>query len=467
MNLHPYPERLYRLAALVLTAAYVAMFSYGYWLNADDIMFLQFSMEGFRSSIDNAYLYATAQGRIGQLFQMPLNILASHFFANPIARYLYLSAFFFSFYLLFVFFDKISKSQIGKISYIVSCALCAVHFYHLPPNSFPLQNTIPFIILTIIRIYIYDVRNEKNVRGTILVILSCLYAGAMLASEYSFLFGTGLIACEHASYLIRAPKIYFRSHIRPFLSDLISVFLSLIPYIIWRSLHPSQYDGNAIDGLGNLGTALNVWMNHTLGLLTMPLEHGASLEQISSASVVGIASIGILVAIGLGTASHKTRFTAGSLVFGLVFIAFAFYMTFPASMTSKQQQWCTELGACLFLDSRAAFPILIYGIVSIVAASLALIPLAHKLRTAVGVTLIGAVAFLAMATTHHNLWINSFMQTRMAVWEQANSVACQRTYTTADAQAIADPTKQIDIHPHLDPNHFWYLYLEDAGQNCN
>ena len=467
MNLHTYLERLYRLSALVITAAYVAMFSYGYWLNADDIMFLQFSMEGFRSSIDNAYLYATAQGRIGQLFQMPLNIVASYFFANPFARYLYVSFFFLSFYLIFVFFDKISKNQVRKISYVIACALCAVHFFHLPPNSFPLQNTVPFIVITLIRIKIYDIRNLGSGRKLILIVLSGIYAVAMLASEYSFLFGTGLIACEHASYLIEAPKAYFRTRLRPFLTDLISVFLSLIPYIVWRSLHPSQYDGNAIDGLSNVGTALNVWMMHTVGLLTMPLEHGANLEQISPVSAIAIASIGILVAIGLGTASYKTRFTARSLAFGLVLIAFAFYMTFPASMTSKQQQWCTQMGACLFLDSRAAFPILIYGLVSIVAGSLALLPLPHKIRATVGAALIGAITLLAMATTHHNLWINSFMQTRMAIWEQARSVACQQTYTPGNAQSLADPTKQIDIHPHLDPNHFWYLYLENAAQHCD
>lgn len=461
--------KLVLIAGLLVAGINGAFFTSGYWLNADDVMFLQFFIEGPEAIIDALILYARHQGRIGQHVLMALNILGAGLADKFLFRMFYVAAFFLSAYLFLRWFEIVSRHRVATVAFLLVAALTPLHFYHLPPTSFPLQNSIPFILLILSRLVLLRARKAGRHQWTAAWALS-VFSLTMALTEYAFLLGSGMLAVEYLFQLSRSKSIsravnIFRSW--RFVQDIITCLVPLIIYLVWRLLYPSAYDGNSLDGFLNPALALRVWLQHAFGLNYIVFPEGVAAFGSTTQRTVPSLLTGIITGLVIYKITPQLAKFKRPLISALLAVFFALYVTFPTSMTEKQQQWCSDFGSCVFLDSRIAFP---SSILALIFISAFLLSVARKLRLLSFLLRIGiplAAAGSTVITLSHNAWMSDHMKERMIVWDNANRVSCKIDPNEVDIQAYIDPQSVIDIHPHIDANEFWRIYLRDAARNCS
>lgn len=456
------------VAAIIAAAINGAFFVNVYWLNADDVMFLQFSLEGLDAVIEAAKLYSAAQGRFGQSIQMPINILGAYLSQFVFFRLAFVSLFFLAIWVYLIWFDRALRTNIRAFAFLLCAALTALHFYHLPPTSFPLQNTVPYLALALSRLAIMRARDLD--RSLSLLWALPLFSLTMVLSEYAFLFGTGMLAVEYLAVLCRAP--HWRTLLgilrsRRLYIDFAACLVPLFLYLGWRTMFPSAYDGNSLDGFADPALALRVWALHAFGLNGLALPQGWVMFNTGWTRLWPplVAAIVIMAAVFLAIPRHAD-FNRPLVPAGLALL-FALYVTFPASMTLKQQEWCADAGACVFLDSRTAFPAAMVFLLFLGGGLWALLPHKGIARMIVRGAFSLLAAWLTALTVAHNAWMVDHMQTRMAVWHHADSIACTVDPVQSDVRAVVDPQGVIDIHPHMDPDNFWRIYLAHARSRCS
>src|SRR5690606_34095012 len=103
-------------------------------------------------------------------------------------------------------FEAVSRIRMAMITFLLAAALTPLQFYHLPPTSFPLQNTVPFILLITARLALLAARGERAPGWTPAWPLP-LISLAMLTTEYAFLLGSGMLAVEYLLQLSRSGDI--------------------------------------------------------------------------------------------------------------------------------------------------------------------------------------------------------------------------------------------------------------------
>jgi len=457
-------EKLLLLAGILVATINGALFANVYWLNADDVMFLQFSLEGWRAVFEAVKLYSTAQGRFGQTVLMPMNILAAYLSQFALFRIFAIGLFFASIWAFLYWFDRVVHTNIRALAFLLCAGLSVLHFYHLPPTSFPLQNTVPYLVLVLARLAIWRGRSS----GTSFTMLWALplFSLTMSLSEYALLFATGMLAVEYLALLCRQPNwSTVRSLVRSsyLYVDFAACLLPLMIYIGWRMLFPSAYDGNNLDGFSDPALAAQVWWLHAFGLHGLALPQGwvALSTRWWPSLVAGCTVFGAIFVALPRMETIKRPFVAAALA-----LFFALYVTFPPAMTAKQQQWCAEQGACVFLDSRTAYPATMVVFVLIGGAVWA----ASRNTPILGGLVRSVLALFAAAATAltlaHNAWMVEHMDNRMAVWRGAEKLSCTVLLQQAGLRNVVDPQGTIDIHPHLDADNFWRIYLTHAREDC-
>lgn len=455
------------ISCVLIAAINGAFFAEVYWLNADDVMFLQSSLEGFDAVVEAVKLYSTAQGRFGQTILMPMNILAAYLSQFVLFRIFAVGLFFGSIWTFLLWFDSVLRTNVRAIAFLLCAGLSVLHYYHLPPTSFPLQNTVPYLLLVLSRLAILRSRSLGSPLAMLWAVP--LFSLTMSLSEYALLFGTGMLAVEYLAVLCREPRWSTIREVlrsRQLYVDLSACVLPLLIYLGWRMIFPSAYDGNSLDGFSDLGLAFRVWLLHTFGLNGLAIPQGWSVFGTNWERLVPPLATAIAVFVAVFAAIPRLEIGRRPLVPAVLALLFAMYVTFLPSMTLKQQQWCAEAGACVFLDSRTAFPATILAMVFIGAG---LWQATNNRRIASAVIRSALSLFAAFATAltlAHNAWMTDHMDHRMAVWRSAETLGCTIEREQAGLRDMIDPQGIIAIHPHLDADNFWRIYLAQTSKGC-
>ena len=67
-------------------------------------------------------------------------------------RLVFVTLYFSTVWLIFVYAGKVLKLSIAPFSFLIFLALHPLGFEHLPPTTYPLQNTLPFLVLVSCRL---------------------------------------------------------------------------------------------------------------------------------------------------------------------------------------------------------------------------------------------------------------------------------------------------------------------------
>lgn len=454
--------------ALVVAAFNGAYFLVGYWLTADDVTFLQLALEGWQAQLDGAVLYSQAQGRIGQLAQIILNSVGAYYADQTWFRILYVAAYFGWMGAFLIWIDRAAGVRIAGLAFLLVAGTFPLHYMHLPPNAFPLQNTVPYAIVIAMRLVMLTTRRGDRLSHHAIWALP-IFSAALLFNEYALLFGTGMLAVEYGMRLAQSPRLSTARNIlssKAIWIDLASCVLPVVIYGAYRAAFPTQYGGNTLDGVNNAGAVAKTWIAHTLELHSwawaeLPIR--ISMQGPATTGIWILISIG--VALGTAIAIAKCPRSTAYPALAAVALAFSFYQTVLPSLTVPQQDWCTQLSTCVFLDSRAAFPANIVAVVALTlwAKQSLPVPVLAKTLTVAFAIFVGATTYLTLV---HNERLEASMRDHMQLWASAEVSACTFEGDLQGLREHIDPSHMVAIHPHIDPDQFWATYLGHKGVSC-
>lgn len=431
------------LAILLLINVWLS--SDGYRLSADDVLFHFVALGEFHEAWKYIVATAISEGRIGSFILFPLNIWGTMLSEYPVGRYL-IGALYFATFILFGFFLSLLLQR--SLTVWLSAMFLAFHpllYQHTPPTAYPLQNTVPFLMLLGSRIYLL-------VRGESWLARICMLS-ALLVSEYAFLFGTALLLIEYSlsesSTRLGIKGIWSSCCFR---RDVVAVALALIIYLLWRWAYPSDYIGNSVDG--------NLSVERTIRTLVAQTYYGTiipyiKLKGVSAAAIAGAILVALITAAlvrrtpePIGKTEYNTLTIA---VFGLALV----YVMLPLAVNARFQTWCLERGECAYVSSRSAF----YFLVPLLSLSaLTIVPRRfHKTFFTVSVS---AAAFLGF---NHNWKTAASMREYVAPYLSAKRLACTPDSVNA---TVTVPSGRMSMHPNFDRTEYWRRYMASVRNDC-
>lgn len=366
-------------------------------------------------------------------------------------------------WLIFIYAARLLKLSIAPLAFLIFLALHPLAFEHLPPTSFPLQNTIPFFVLIACRLAATIVVE----RGVWMVIGRSLQIIAMLSTEYALLLGLVMISAETLSrHPVRSRQLLGWLHrvLRESAvwGDVATLVLVIGPYVGYRLAFPSSYDGNTLDGIGNLSATMKTTLRHIVDGLVLPrLNSNIFIAPLpvwigtvlSGFGMYAAMRMACRVAAGNGTPlGPVVLFLVGAMVF----------VTLPVSASVKQQNWCSVWDHCAFLDSRTT----ILGVVLVLALLITKI-LHHwpnnKIRKNLHRMVSGFTALIFALTGLHNWDVAEKMRLSAEVWDSARTLACVPKLIPAAPDQLTnliDPKRVISFHSPDTPLVLWPLYLK-------
>lgn len=130
------------LVLAVIVVMQALPFTYGYRRSADDLAFLAVLFGG-RSLDEFAISAAVAQGRLGLLLTVPLNVLGTYLSGEYIARLSFVLMHFGVFALFAAYFSLISATNVTRALLIFLIALHPIcrGTDHMPPTSYPAEHS--------------------------------------------------------------------------------------------------------------------------------------------------------------------------------------------------------------------------------------------------------------------------------------------------------------------------------------
>lgn len=455
--------RLVTPGILILVAMQFSDFMSGYRLTADDALFFELAREGFASVWQAAAESATYTGRIGHYLMTPLNALGSLMAGNVLLRALMVAG---HFALMALFCHYVTRLIVGRCWVVTAgmwlCLLAAnvLQYLHMPPSAYPLQNTLPFLVLLGIRLWLWE---HNRVHRSWQVMLYVGMALAIWVSEFAFLFATALMALEYSVRLARSSGWQEVFAMRRFRMDVALITITLSVYIGFRLLYPSHYPGNTPDGAAAVGRVLLTVLYHAASgtfFYQLPrLDLSALLQSIDVlALVVGVITTGCVVCLW----PRLPRLSWLRLI-GLVMTAVLFmsYFSLPLAVTHRAQVWCLESGDCGYLDARVAY--LGVGVmmmaVALIARRVAVTPSRQKWT---GIVL--AVGLGGTATLNHafNQRMSADMALTSQAWERAQRLACQEEGALTARAARVDPENRVSMHPSMNREAYWITFMMDV-----
>lgn len=467
-------------AIIAIATIQAIPFTWGFRRSADEVAFLAAALDGSAAVKTLTVTLALEQGRLGLFASIPLNVLGAYLADLDLARWSFV-ALHFGYYILFsAYVAFLCRAKVAPMLTLLLISLqpiCRANDY-MPPLAYPLQNTVPFVLLIASRYALALWRRDHKPSPWLYWLALGVSTASMMTTEYAFLLGTTLLAFEYLLALARRSSdsptvgIAISSLLRcgAFWQDAASVATALGAYAGFRWLHPSSYEGNVLDaGTQVLHVAATTVLHvHAGTVLSRPIFDVASLPWSVLATALGIG-------IASGLCAWVTVRDATLLAFPGLIAAFGVaamvYITFPIAANARQQLWCLEHGACGYLDSRISY----LWLMLVLLGSIAWI--FRRLQTASRVfafnLMAAALASAAAASTFANNWRDG-QATKLdaEVWKAAALLACHPELEPAsDALLVRmiDPERRARFHPGSDQAGFWrqYLAFEKAHSSCS
>lgn len=463
--------------AAVLAVWHGYFFTIGYRITADDVHYLEKVLTGYRGIAEFTSSTAIGQGRIGAYLLMPLNMAASWLSSFELARAIAVALYILVAGLFAVYVGRLLSIPIAPTVFLAWLALHPLAFEHMPPTAYPLQNTIPFLLVVGCRLHRLAALNSPSYSPlSHRIIIYMLLLIAMLATEYAALLAIALIGGE---WLVRISR---HADEKPLLQALRrfaqeketsweagSVSLMLIIYFSFRSLHPSEYDGNSLDGLWNFYRLAKTTAGHVHAGTILPRINSAIFTDVPiaiwSASVVTGSMMMIAFSASLRLAAPRRTYFLPVLAYIMLAVLL---VTLPVTGNNKFQVWCVKYGSCGFLDSRTSYLgialILGFGAVELTSR----IPAGRFRRfmaSAFGVA--AGVSF--MITSLHNWQVSREMAKIAEVWQLADRIHCfAEVVENWKIERLINADGRVSFHPGVDREKFWRLYFPNARwwSNC-
>ncbi len=471
------PRWLVALATAAVACAALQPYYFGYRLSGDDIWFLTLAIEGWETVRNNALHVAMDQGRIGQLLMVPLNVLGALLAGDPFWRVAILAAYALQMLLFAVFVARLLRRDVQPFLFLLLVTLHPLAFAFMPPNAYPLQNTVPFIVMLVARLAVLRLRRRPARAPLRMLAAQAAFGLGMFVSEFAVAFGLALLAAEYLARLQwaredgdSAPGKVIRAACpwRYLVGDALAVLSVLVPYIAFRAAFPGSYDGNSAGGLGEPVRILVTILGHIRdGTAFSRLGGGlssASVTEIVAAVAIGAATAALLYA----TAGPVLRIAAPVATVAAA-LALAVLVTLPVAVSVKYQEACVDRGACAYIDSRISY---LMVTVAIMAAVAVVCRAAAERWPRQRVLAVASVTFGIMASlvSVYNAGKARDMRQVHAAWERAATVACTTSSSTMNEAALIeaiDPRGLIAVNPPNRAVDFWKIYLPwRAGSHC-
>ena len=449
----------------LLTLWHSRFFLTGYRLTADEVYFSYIAMQGFEAVFDTSQWIAENQGRVGFLFLQPINMFAALMSEFLVWRIVFVALYMLMVWAGFVYAGRLLKWRIAPLAFLVFLALHPLAFEHLPPTSYPLQNTLPFLVLFSCRLAAFTY-GERGVWG----VLSRLLQGfALLATEFALLLGIVMIFAEVlARHPLRVRQLWSWLHTvlkdRRAWLDIATLSAVIGLYSAYRLAYPSIYEGNSFQGIGDLSAVIQTTWRHILDGVVLPR---LSFQLFQAPLIIWVeallAGVGIYLALRLSLRAAGLKNLALAKIVIFLFGAMVF-VTLPVSASLKQQGWCEALRYCAYLDSRTTILGVVLLCVLLVNALLLVFkgrPFALALRRVVA----GLFASIFAIGGLHNWQVAQEMARYDEVWRDARTLACVPALAPGAPDrlyVLIDPQRVIPFHEDEAPLGFWPLYLEWA-----
>lgn len=458
-------------AAILLALIHMSLFTSGYRMSADDAAFVETYMKGGAAVLASAQGDAQSQGRIGAYVMKPLNIVAAYYSGNFGFRLATVALYFSLFLLMSDFISRIARVDIRSMLFAAFLALHPLAFEHMPPNAYPLQNTLPMFLILLCRI-VFLMRQGRNEGqwSWLRLLVAGLLVVCMFESEYALIFGVSLMLAEYAWLVshVRVQAGSWRAALRAVARnralwvDAASVLLVLTVYLAYRWHFPSSYDGNSPDGISRPERVLATMIAHAVsGTLFLQID---MRNLVVPWRVVAMAlATGLLVLVCYRSNRSGTASLTRAGRIGLVATGFfgALISTVPLAVTKKHQMWCLDAGECGFLDSRIAYLWVIVALVGAILWLAASVPMRWKQHVFTGSGLLIAVC---SAAAFANNWRQAkYMADISSAWKKADLLACYTQKipaSNADLARLVDPGHRVMMHPDISVGEYWRRYVQ-------
>ncbi|RZN21940.1 hypothetical protein [Bradyrhizobium sp. Leo121] len=424
------------------------LFSFGYRLTADDVEAHYFALDTVQAFLDYTGRMAVASGRVGHYVAVPVN-MAGAFASDYLAARLFFSIVFFGSFVAFaVLLGRLMRAPrlIAPLSlaYLICCPLL---FSHTPPNAYPLQVTLPFLVILLCRIFLIGREYEKAVGVVRLVLMVAITVG----SEYTLLFTAGVLIVEHSIRNADNMRGMLRSKL--LWADFATMAVALIPYT-FRFAAPSVYGGNQPDGISDIHAVLSIlWLHTWNGTIFAHLGVRAILESwkvlVAASGLAFVAALGAFL-LPLGT---RPRVRLVSIVC-LALLAAWLCVMLPPSTNKRLHDWCSISNECTYTTSRLAYYFVIPAV---------FLPIIVYFDKSALALLTAALVFFGFS---HNWTLSAMMRSYVHPYKEAIYSAC--AIDPAKALAALDPENHISMHPWMDRSAYWsrLAIYERYRQGC-
>lgn len=466
------------LALAIVLVIQALPFTYGYRRSADDAVFLDALAGGWAGIERLALALSVQQGRLGLIPAIPLNTLGAYLADSYWARLAFVLMHFSVFALFAAYVSRLLAANVLYPLLLLLLTLQTVEGVndYMPPISYPVQNTVPLIMVFSARLTLLQADSQGRVSGLAVWLARLFFLIALVLNEFTFLAGTAALACEYL--VIWARKLRGTSASttnllalvdRRFIWDAGLVAIAFVSYVGYRHVFPSTYIGNVIDGAGSPWRVVATTLRHVHAgtIFVRDLFEVGSIPQhaIFLAAVVGVLTAACSFFF-LGQArAIRTPLTV--LVVCIVAIA---YVTFPLAGNARQQAWCLDSGACGYLDSRISY--LGFGLILLCLIALVLKAMPTRRAARVTIAVLSGVLGLMAATSYaYNLRDGLKYANDARAWRRANLLACYPDLQSQQDRRLVrmiDPEARIRFHPGTDQARFWrnYLALKSRNQTC-
>ncbi len=133
--------------ALLLAAVHGYQFTIGYRLSADDILCHHMILESISKAVAYVSNVTTTEGRIGGYAYLSLNVIGAYLVDFFAFRVLTVALFYSVFLLISIYVSQLLRANIALLLFVVAICLNPLDLFHFPPNAYPLETSIPFLLI--------------------------------------------------------------------------------------------------------------------------------------------------------------------------------------------------------------------------------------------------------------------------------------------------------------------------------
>ena len=429
----------------------------GFRMTADEVYFLDHFLRGPQALWNMTRSVSQGHGRIGFHLLIPVNGLASYLSEFLIWRIVFVALYGLVAVMVFFYAARLLKAPIAGLAFVLWLCLHPLAFEHMPPNSYPLQNTLPALVFMACRLWELD--RPCRPFAPVWLVLALMQIIALVATEYTILMALVLLPAEFLvrhPVRLRAPNAWLRGvftdpHV---LRDITIMGIVALTYFTYRILNPNTYAGTQLNGLSAFEPfAYTTWNHISSGITATRLSSDVFDASLRLWAMAGAGALSSALAFWLLLRRSVVTLTGRQIAAACLWLVLGcIIVTVPLSGTAKLQDWCWNGGDCGYLDSR----------ISVLGVALILTLLASRLRA--HKTTAGIAGLLALLTFLHNGHVAQQMQGYTDVWSDARDLACFASdlpETNAHVRATVDPTGLIrHFHDESQYIPFWQRYFD-------